>query len=257
MLASVRTLAEGLTQLLFPGVCWVCGRPVPSSPHRFCRACHHDLTTDPQPTCPRCAEDVGPFANVRDGCTVCRHTPFYFESVLRLGRYRGTIWEDVIPRLKYWIAEGLAEVLGELWAEHAEARLRDVGADVIIPVPLHWLRRWRRGYNQSAVLAQALADRLGLPCRPRWLRRIRATPSQTSQTPANRKTNVKGAFQTRAESTLRGKAVLLVDDVMTTGSTANEAARALRAAGAARVVVAVLARAGRETLVNVLPKSLP
>jgi predicted amidophosphoribosyltransferase len=84
---------------------------------------------------------------------------------------------------------------------------------------------------------------LRLPCRPRWLRRIRHTPKQTEQTPAARRENVKGAFRAARGGALAGQAVLLVDDVMTTGSTVSEAARALRDAGARQVVVAVLARA--------------
>jgi ComF family protein len=138
--------------------------------------------------------------------------------------------------------ETLAEMVGGLWAEHAETRLREAGADVVIPIPLHWWRRWSRGYNQSEALANMLASRLKLPCRPRWLRRIRHTPQQTLQTPTERKANVRGAFQARSMARLRGKNVLLVDDVLTTGSTCHEAARALRDAGAIQVMVAVLAR---------------
>jgi predicted amidophosphoribosyltransferase len=103
------------------------------------------------------------------------------------------------------------------------------------------MRRLRRGYNQSEILARPLAGRLRLPCRPGWLRRGRRTPQQTLQPPAGRRENVRGAFRARAGAGLRGRTVLLVDDVLTTGSTAHEAARALRQAGAARVVVAVLA----------------
>src|SRR5207302_1130935 len=77
--------------------------------------------------------------------------------------------------------EGLAEVLAGLWAGHAAA-LRATGADVVVPVPLHWRRRLTRGYNQSEALARVLAAHLGLPCRARWLRRVRATPPPTQQT---------------------------------------------------------------------------
>jgi predicted amidophosphoribosyltransferase len=216
MLAPLRILTDGLLQLLYPGMCWVCGGPVASPHERFCAGCRHDLTTDPHPTCPRCAGSVGPFANVQGGCTACRGVALAFDRVLRLGPYHGGPWEEVIPRLKRWSGEGLAEVLGELWAEHAETRLRELGADVVIPVPLHWSRRCWRGYNQSAVLAEALAKRLGLPYRPGWLRRVRATPQQTRQTPAARKTNVRGAFRAHPQAGLRGKTVLLVDDVIST-----------------------------------------
>jgi ComF family protein len=214
-----------------------------AAPHaRFCAACRHGLTTDPDLTCPRCAAKIGPFANIQGGCSTCRDVSFSFERVLRLGPYHGALWEEIIPRLKTWSGEGLAEVLGEFWAEQAETRLRELGAEVIVPVPLHWARRWSRGYNQSAVLAEALAVRLHLPIRPGLLRRVRATPRQKGQSRPERRANVHGAFLARQDAYLRGKTVLLIDDVMTTGSTAHEAAHALRAAGAARVVVAVLAR---------------
>jgi ComF family protein len=147
----------------------------------------------------------------------------------------------MILRLKHGTGEELAELLGDLWAEQAESRLRDLGAEVVIPVPLHWWRHWRRGYNQSEALARALARKLRLPCRPNWLRRIRHTPQQTRQTPSGRLVNVKGAFRSSAAAALKGKTILLVDDVLTTGSTCNEAAHVLRMAGAARVAVAVLA----------------
>ena len=119
--------------------------------------------------------------------------------------------------------------------------LRAIGADTVIPVPLHWLRYWKRGYNQSEVLARGLAARLQLPCRTGWLRRIRNTPKQTAQTPAARRENVRGAFRTGRSADLSGRTILLVDDVLTTGSTCSEAARALRDAGAKNVMVAVLA----------------
>jgi ComF family protein len=159
---------------------------------------------------------------------------------MRLGPYEGLL-RDVILRLKKSSGEALADLAGRLWAAHSESKLRDIRADVVIPVPLHWWRRWSRGYNQSEALARAVARRLGLPCRPGWLGRIRYTPLQTRQTPAGRPANVRGAFRARKRATLHSRTVLLIDDVLTTGSTASEAARALREAGAARIIVAVLA----------------
>jgi ComF family protein len=150
---------------------------------------------------------------------------------------------EIILRLKNQKGEGLAELLGESWADEWAMRMEALHVDAAVPVPLHWLRRWQRGYNQSASLCRGLATRLGLPYHTTWLRRVRNTPRQTSQSPAERKLNVRGAFQARKVAPLLGKSILLIDDVMTTGATANEASRALRACGARRVIVAVLARA--------------
>ena len=145
----------------------------------------------------------------------------------------------LILKMKQTDGEPVAEAVGAAWAEVAGEALRGLGADLVVPVPLHWWRRWTRGFNQSDCLARALASRLQLRCR-RWLLRIRYTPKQTAFAPSARRDNVRGAFRTARSADVRGKTVLLVDDALTTGSTAHEAARALRAAGASRVVVAIL-----------------
>jgi ComF family protein len=237
-----RDLAHGLLQVLYPNLCVVCRTPLPAEHGPFCDSCRTLLTTDPHVACPRCAASVGPHVPLDDGCTHCRGRPLCFSAARRLGPYEG-LRRDVVLRLKHVGGEGLAEHLGGLWGGHAAAAFARLGAQVIVPVPLHWWRRWRRGYNQSEALARGLANRLGLPCRPRWLRRVRHTPPQTAQTATGRLDNVRGAFRARPRAGLAGATVLLVDDVLTTGSTCREAAQALLRAGAARVVAAVLARA--------------
>jgi ComF family protein len=237
----MRAILQGLLHLLYPGACHVCDVPLPPDAGSFCAGCRRALTLDPDATCPRCAGTVGPFAHVADGCPLCRGKSFPFDKVLRLGQYEGRL-RDVVLRMKHASGEALAELVGEMWAECSEPGLRALGAEVVVPVPLHWRRRWRRGYNQSETLARPLAARLGLPCQPSCLRRIRHTPQQPSQSAAARLENVRGAFLAGGRAIL-GRTVLLVDDVLTTGGTAGEAARALRRAGAKAVVVAVLARA--------------
>ncbi len=240
MLDLGRDLGQGLLALLYPGSCSSCRRSIPPEHLPFCPACRADLTADGRPTCPRCAGTVGPFALLQDGCPECRGVAFHFEGAIRLGPYAGLL-RDLILRMKNAEGEVLAELVGELWASQGAAKLRGCGAEIIIPVPLHWRRRWQRGYNQSEALARGLAYGLKLPCRPRWLWRTRFTPSQTLQTPTGRRANVRGVFGARPRAALKGRTVLLIDDVMTTGCTASEAARALVAAGAVRVFVAVLA----------------
>jgi ComF family protein len=236
----VRLAWTGCQYLLYPPLCYLCGRPVVLEEHPFCAACRREVLHDPLAACPRCAATVGPYGVVAGRCPACRHESFAFERALRLGPYEEL--REIVLRLKQRHWEGLAEVLGEQWALQAAAALAALKAELIVPVPLHWRRLLWRGYNQSAALARGLAARMGLPCRSGELRRIRHTPFQTRQTLAGRRDNVRGAFAPSRRARVQGRHVLLVDDVMTTGATVHEAARALRAAGAARVSVAVLAR---------------
>jgi ComF family protein len=236
---SLRELGHGLLHILYPGWCLACEAALPPGHTSFCPSCRDILTVDPFPACPRCSSSVGPFADVSRGCPRCRGQTFAFSGVVRLGPYEGLL-RDVILRLKSPAGELLAESVGRLWAEAAEARLKAIGANVVVPVPLHWRRRWWRGFNQSEILASAVAARLGVPCHAHALRRTRATPRQALQPPSRRPDNVRNAFAGRSGSGVRGKTVLLIDDVLTTGSTAGEAARALRRVGAADVTVAVL-----------------
>ncbi|HYV37327.1 MAG TPA: ComF family protein, partial [Gemmataceae bacterium] len=207
-----------------------------------CLPCHAALFTDPRPSCPRCAATVGPFAQVENGCPACRDQGFAFDRAVRLGPYEGPL-RDVILRTKDALGEGLAEIIAAEWSASLSDKLRELGIQCVVPVPLHWWRRWQRGYNQSDALARALANTLNVPCHAYGLRRLRATKMQTSLSPTSRRENMRGAFVARRTVPLSGKSVLLVDDVMTTGSTAHEAARALRKAGAERVILAVLGRA--------------
>jgi ComF family protein len=235
-------VGRGLLHLVYPNLCYFCGTSLAPTAGPFCPKCDTDLFTDASDVCPRCAGTVGPFSVIEGRCAGCRGEAFPFENVLRLGPYDGVL-RDAVLRMKHHHGEGLAEMLGERWVERDRARFQAAGANLVLAVPLHWRRRWQRGYNQSEALARGLAGRLGLPCHPRWLRRVRYTPPQTSQTPSLRRENVRGAFGVRRGARLAGLSVLLVDDVLTTGATCAEASRVLRAAGAARVVVAALTRA--------------
>jgi len=126
---------------------------------------------------------------------------------------------------------------------------RDEAFDAIVPVPLHWWRRWNRGFNQSELLARALSRSTGIPVRDA-LRRTRPTASQAGLSNTARRRNMVQAFRCRREIAVRGKRILLVDDVMTTGSTATACARALKGAGATRVAVLTVARADRRMAVR-------
>jgi ComF family protein len=234
---------RGLVQLLYPAHCLLCGRGLPEGQGHFCASCSAGLFADPALACPRCAATVGPFAVLDGRCVRCRPQDLFFDQALRLGTYdpAGGALQQAVLRAKHPSAEWLAELLGECWAER-DTRFAGLRLDAVVPVPQHWWRWLRRGYNQAVPLARGLAGRLGLPLRARWLRRVRGGVRQAGLRAAERWQNVHRAFGARRGVRLDGRGVLLVDDVMTTGATVSEAARALKEAGAARVVVAVLGR---------------
>jgi ComF family protein len=235
-----RSLLQGLLQLLYPSTCWVCGSLMPVRVPLVCDACAHALTHDPHPTCPRCSSTVGPFVVLDKGCPACRNESFAFDRALRLGPYEGQL-RDVVLRMKNVTGEAVTEVIGTLWARRLAARFAPGEIDAVVPVPLHWWRRWRRGFNQSEVLARCVAKELDVLCRPDWLRCVRATGQQKRLSPTARQDNVRNAFRATPHAELVDRTILLVDDVMTTGATAHEAARALRACRPAQIVIAVLA----------------
>jgi ComF family protein len=238
--AAVQGLLDGFLQLLYPSTCWVCSKLTSSRTPLVCEDCTRSLTHDPHPTCPRCSSSVGPFVVLDQGCRACRDESFAFDRAMRLGPYEGAL-RDAVLRMKNAAGEEFAEVVGTLWAKHMIARLLPGEIDVVIPVPLHWWRRWRRGFNQSEVLARCIARELHVACIPHALRWLRLTGEQKGLSPTARRANVHNAFHYAANAAVTGKKVLLVDDVMTTGATAHQAARALRQGGPASIVLAVLA----------------
>jgi ComF family protein len=235
----LRDLFRGFVDLIYPAACLHCGAALGENVRDLCPDCRAALLDDPHATCPRCASTLGPNLPAADHCTKCRNQSFAFDRAVRLGPYEG-LRREVILKLKHSANEGLAEVVGEAWAAERIAVIRNHGIDAVVPVPLHWRRRWTRGYNQAESLAAAWAKALDVPIQRRWLKRIRPTPLQTTLSATARRDNVYGAFRAARTAKLRGAVVLLVDDVMTTGATANEAAKALKKGGAARVIVAAL-----------------
>ena len=120
--------------------------------------------------------------------------------------------------------------------------LDSLNYDLIIPVPLHWIKEYSRGFNQAELIGRKISDKFNIPLSKTSLKRIRATPSQIGLSLKERTNNVKGAFSARSSQELSGKRILLVDDVMTTGATVNECSRILLQAGAREVFVYTLAR---------------
>jgi ComF family protein len=173
-------------------------------------------------------------------CALCRSEARGFDAAYSYGAYDGAL-RQLIHLLKYHRIRPLA---GALAVHLATAYPLEQRFDAIVPMPLHWFRFWRRGFNQAALLAKELGRRRGLPVL-QAVRRKRATSSQAGLSGARRRANVRGAFAPSGRRSLEGMRVLLVDDVMTTGATASACALALKSAGAAYVAVLTLARADR------------
>jgi ComF family protein len=231
----------GVTDWLWPRACLLCDAAIIEPADRcVCGPCATTLSTDPHATCPRCASTVGPHADTAGGCPRCRDERYRFAGVTRLGGYDGPL-RDAILRAKRSGQDTLAEALGFLFGTARRGQLFATKSDCVVPVPLHWRRWWGRGHNQAEGIARGVAAALGLPVRPRVLRRVKYAPMQTTVSPTERRRNLIGAFRLRPFAAVQGLRPLLIDDVLTTGATANAAAEALLAGGAAQVTVGVLA----------------
>ncbi|RUL81808.1 double zinc ribbon domain-containing protein [Tautonia sociabilis] len=238
-----RLLGEAVGRLAFPMDCPVCAAPLEDRLDAFCAGCRDELLDAAGPACRRCAMPVGPFAGSALGCDDCAGRRLGFDAALALGPYQGPI-RHLCLRLKTaqgaWTAPKLVEVLFEA----RRVDLLALGAEAVVPVPLHWRRRWQRGFDQAEALAAALADLLRLPM-ARPLRRVKPTEALWGLGRVERQAQMRGAFRAdpRRMGPLSGRTVLLVDDILTTGATCGAASRALKAAGAGTVIAVVIARA--------------
>jgi len=185
-------------------------------------------------------------------CALCRRGLHGFDAAYSFGFYEGEL-RELIHLFKYERVQPLARPLGRLLSQ---ALPRDRAFDVIVPMPLHWRKRWQRGFNQSELLARDLGRRTNIRVK-NALRRVRFTVAQAGLTNAKRRLNVSGAFRPRKKGALAGLRVLLIDDVMTTGATAASCARALKMAGAREVTLLTLARADRRMGIDPALWNLP
>jgi ComF family protein len=222
-----------------PPRCPGCGA-ITREPHRFCLECWRSLTFLGEPCCARCGL---PFAYPAAGeaeCGRCIAEPPPFDR-LRAAVAYGDVSRDIALRLKYGGRPGLAETLAHFMKRHVGAGEGDV---LLVPVPLHRWRIWKRGYNQAALIASALSRSTGLPAGLDLLERTRATPPLKGLGRRERALAVRGAFKVAPQSKgrLAGRRIMLVDDVFTSGATAAACARALKRSGAAFVEVLCWAR---------------
>ncbi|MCL2344995.1 MAG: ComF family protein [Desulfobulbus sp.] len=227
--APLKHLLRRSQHILLPGSCLLCGADAGSS--LLCPPCQDELPAPPAASCPQCAEATA----LGERCGACLLEPPHFTRVLPRWRYEFPV-DRLIQALKYGHQTAVARWLGAQMAATLPA-----GEHVIVPMPLHPDRLRERGFNQALEIARSLARQRRLPLLANALQRLRPTAPQADLDQRQRQRNVRGAFACTTD--FGGQSVILVDDVLTTGATANECARALRLHGAGSITVAVAARA--------------
>lgn len=240
-LRAARDAWLALLDLVYPPICLACGQRHPSDTEvALCRDCLEELETIGPDACPRCGQGLGAHTAGRKACPT-RHAGLIFRGAVAVCPYHSTA-EHIVKALKFGRDMRALEIMAPMLAERAASAPFAADIEVVVPVPLHWRRRMARRFNQSELIAERVARRLGADFEPRGLARLRHTLPQAMLAPQERESSLRGAFGIRERGCVRGARVLLVDDVMTTCSTAKECALALREGGARSTDVAVFCR---------------
>jgi ComF family protein len=239
-LRAFGAMLGSLADLLLPPVCISCRRRVEGH-GLLCGACWNEIDFISPPLCARLGVPLPFDTGERNLSAAAIANPPVYDRARAVARYDGTM-RALIQSFKYGDRHEGVPLFGR-WLAGAGAELL-ADADVIVPVPLYRARLWSRRFNQSALLAHAVGKRAGIDVDCFMLARVRRTESQVGLSAAARKKNVSGAFRVIGDrDRLRGRRVVLIDDVVTTGATVEACARMLKRAGAARVDVLALARA--------------
>lgn len=229
---------RGVANLLFPIACVLCGKDLPEGVRALCSACR---TTFPRWTGLSCRVCGAPLPDGGARCHACRHRRRAFRFCRSFGLYEGSLRKAILL-FKYAGREEMADALALCLCEAYYSRPELRRADLVVPVPLHFLKRHSRGFNQSELLAKRFSASVGLPFESKALVRSRWTWAQARLGKEKRKKNVEGAFVVRRSESLVDRRILLIDDVCTTGATLDACAQSLKGAGARTVDVLTVAR---------------
>jgi len=238
MFASVlKACARQILDFALPPRCAGCGTIV-GDVHSFCVDCWSGIEFLGESGCGTCGLPLQ--ATEATTCGVCLAKPPRIERTRAAVAY-GDLSRSLAIRLKYGRKVAIARTMARYMAPLVEAEAEPI----LVPVPLHRSRLWQRGFNQSALVAKELSKRLNLVNEPLALRRLRRTPPLKGMSAVQRRKTVAGAFKVNDKSGIEGRTIILIDDVLTTGSTADACARTLKRAGAARVELITWARVVR------------
>jgi ComF family protein len=238
----MRFFVEKLLPFVLPSQCHCCDRPLEEGKKGFCADCFSQIRRLDPPFCSVCGAPFPSREVENHPCGECVTKERYFSMARALGYYEGPL-QEAIHRWKYRGMLSLTSFFGEWMADALRRHWGGASPDILLPVPLHKHRLRERGFNQALLLAQDLSRRTGIPCGKRILRKEKPTLPQVNLGSSEREKGVRGAFQMTEKDRLKGKSILLVDDVYTTGATVNECSKVLIAGGAERVDVLTLAHA--------------
>src|SRR5438093_6564111 len=222
-------LLEATVSLLYPPVCTLCGGKTRAGEY-LCERCEAKATPIVAPFCQQCSEPFEGAIATAFTCANCAHRTIYFDAAVAAYRGRGIV-RQIIHDFKYGRQIHLRHLVARwLYAAFDDERLRGRHFDMIVPVPLHPARERERGFNQATLLAELLSGRIAVPLRS-VLERVRYTTTQTAYDRNERMENLHDAFRLRKKMNVRELHVLLIDDVVTTGSTLGECAPSLKNGG--------------------------
>jgi len=242
------TAFNSLSTVLLPATCKLCQSVVEDLRLGVvCRSCWDNVRLIDEPFCGICGYAFPSKAISGEAalCGACRRNLYRFDVARAWAPFQDSV-KEIIHQLKYGRHPSLARPLAVRLAGTYEAQRQRLQTDWLIPVPLHPTRKRERGFNQSGEIARHLSRIVGVPVAQHWLLRTRPTKVQAGLTRRERRQNVSGAFALSKQADVHGKAVLVIDDVFTTGATLNECARILRQSGAARIAVLTVARVIKE-----------
>jgi len=229
------TTVRSIVDIMYPNRCWCCDRLMAKNDPGFCALCEHTVIEQPH-CCARCGAPI----ESSDQQTIPRCGPCQYKPNKALAycwwamEYGGAI-QKAIQKMKFGRQWTLAVELAQLMQPHPQQQQLILEWDAVVPVPMHWRTRMVRGFNQSTMLARAIASRLHIPVLIGSLNKHRHTARQTTLSAKQRTTNLAGVFSINKPDTIAKKRLLLVDDVVTTGTTIQACARTLKAANARSV----------------------
>lgn len=226
---------NGLIDFIYPPLCLCCDEYLADSGLPVCPDCIEKIPRLDYPFCNNCRQFL-------ENKAVCRDCGELSLPVFCLGYFTDEL-QKMIHQFKYYGFTRLGRELAALLADKYLEALKRLDADFILPVPLHSVREKSRGFNQAAILADTISSRIGVPVVTGALMKVRRTKDQAKMNPEQRRKNIKNAFRV-SDFNITGKKIIIMDDVVTTGATVNEAALTLREAGGIPVAVCAVAAAG-------------